>query len=254
MDSHSNLCIGELIQFVNPELEYSCSMDWNERIITLRSEMPGSKKTGWSRAELARRAGVSYDILNKYERGDINQPNDDVLAKIAEALGTTTVFLRYGGSSKREPVASTLSGLKIHGEVAAGMWLESTLFEEETVVDSPIGGDARYPISAQYLLRVRGESLNKVAQDGDLLLCADYFGTGIDIKEGDIAIVERSRDEGATIERTAKRLIRKNGEIELRPESNDPRFQESVIYREGDEEFTSVQIRAKVIAIVRQFA
>ncbi len=227
-------------------------MDWNERIVALRNEMPGDKKTGWSRAELARRAGVSYDILNKYERGDINQPNDDVLGKIADALGTTTVFIRYGNSSKTKPITATSSGIKIRGDVAAGMWLESTLFEEETVIDTPIGGDARYPASAQYLLRVRGESLNRIARDGDLLLCADYFGTGIDIKEGDIAIVERSRDEGATIERTAKRLIRKNGAIELRPESDDPRFQESVIYQEGDEEFTSVQIRAKVICVVRQ--
>lgn len=212
-----------------------------------------------SRAALARAADVSYDVLNKIERGDVEQPRGDTLVRIARALGTTEVALKYGnpvddlkGFPLNEAHTHAEAPLIIAGDVAAGMWMEASLFETEQREETNFLPDRRWPAQAQYMVRVRGESLNKIAQEGDLLLCIDYLASGIEPKNGDLVIVERSRDMGATIERTAKRLIRHNGDIELRPESTDPRFQESVFYREGDPDHTIVTVKAKVISVVKQ--
>ncbi|MHA7777375.1 LexA family protein [Roseibium sp. M-1] len=141
--------------------------------------------------------------------------------------------------------------LEIKGQVAAGLWMEAGLFETDTVSQSTIAGDLRYPGEYQYLLQINGESLNRIARNGDLILCLDYLDAGIEIKSGDLVVVERSRDGGHTIERTAKRIVRRNGDIELRPESNDPRFQDPVIFTEHDEEATEVRIISKILSVIR---
>lgn len=144
-----------------------------------------------------------------------------------------------------------LPPLEIKGQVAAGLWMEAGLFETDAVKQSTIAGDLRYPAEYQYLLQINGESLNRIARDGDLILCLDYLDAGIEIKSGDLVVVERSRDGGHTIERTAKRIVRRNGAIELRPESNDPRFQDAVVFNEHDEEATEVRIIAKILSVIR---
>ena len=142
--------------------------------------------------------------------------------------------------------------LEIKGQVAAGLWMESGLFETDATKKATFSGDLRFPVECQYLLEINGESLNRIAQNGDFVLCLDYLGAGIEIRSGDLVVVERSRDGGHTIERTAKRIFRRNDQIELRPESNDPRFQEPVVFSEHDEESTEVRIIAKVLTVIRQ--
>lgn len=143
------------------------------------------------------------------------------------------------------------SGVPIVGEVAAGLWMEAALFETENSLESTISYDVRFPAQSQFVVRVRGESLNRIAGNGDLLLCVDYLAAGIELKENDLVLVERSRDEGMTIERTAKRLINVNGQSELMPESDDPRFQDTIVYREGDADHTEVKIKAKIIMVFK---
>lgn len=246
LDLNSNNSIGLFFQPVNPDLEYSAGMEWNERIVRLR------KDRGYSRAELARRSGVSYDNLNKYERGDVEKPRGNILELVAAALGTTEQALLYGEDDA--PTVKAKTGLAIHGEVAAGIWLEANLFEAEAVEPSTlVGHDNRHPSSAQYLLRIKGESLNKIAQDGDLILCVNYLDALIEPKIGDLAVVERSRDGGLTIERTAKRIAQHNGVVELHPESTDPRFQNAFTYSDLDPEASEVTIKAKILGVIKQF-
>ncbi len=149
--------------------------------------------------------------------------------------------------------AQPVGTVPILGEVAAGIWMESSLFESENQENSHIPFDPRFPIESQFILKVRGESMNLVAPNGDFILCVDYFKAMITPKVNDLVLVERSKDGGMTIERTAKELVRKNGRVELMPKSSDPRFQEPICYRDGDPEATEVQIRAKIIMSYRPF-
>jgi len=152
---------------------------------------------------------------------------------------------------QRKAPALPKTGVPVVGEVAAGLWMEAALFETENAEESTISYDIRFPPHAQYIVRVRGESLNRIAANGDLLLCVDYLAAGIELKENDLVLVERSRDNGMTIERTAKRLVKLNGESELMPESDDPRFQDTILYREGDFDHTEVTIKARIVMVFK---
>ncbi len=214
------------------------------------------EKAGFDSPTAAARVNRTINVNTIISNENGNRPISKKMAQVyAEAFEVSAGWLLYGdgGETSGKPNTPRRPALKISGEVAAGHWLESNLFETERTEKSNVaGGDARYQPGMQYLLRVNGESLNQVARDGDLILCLDYAEAGIELKSGDLVVVERSRDGGLTLERTAKRIIRHNGEIELRPESSDPRFQEPVIYDEHSEEATEVRVIAKILKVIRE--
>lgn len=43
-----------------------------------------------------RRSGVPYDSVVKYLKGDVDNPRGDILEKLAQAIGVTPLWLRYG--------------------------------------------------------------------------------------------------------------------------------------------------------------
>jgi len=65
-------------------------MEWYDRLTARVAEL------GWTNAELARRANVSYDRVSKYMRGDVHHPRGDTLKRLAEAVGLTEEFLWLG--------------------------------------------------------------------------------------------------------------------------------------------------------------
>lgn len=238
-----------------------------------------------TQATLAERVGTSQPQIRRLEQGE-RRMTTDWAEKLAPHLGVDPVDLLFPDRLKKPkpapvaappvpsldpedgvlpdimpdtpredaPSGTASSGpLMIRGDVAAGLWMEAGLFEAETVGESTLtGGDRRFPLGLQYLLRIKGESMNRIARDGDLVLCLDFAGAGNEIRSGDMVIVERSRDGGHTIERTAKRAVRRTGGIELHPESDDPRFQEPIIFDEYSEEASEVRILAKVLSVIRQ--
>ncbi len=60
-------------------------------------------KSGWSKAELARRSGVPYDSLNKYLGGKVEHPRGDSLPRLAKSLGVGSLWLREGVGPKGGP-------------------------------------------------------------------------------------------------------------------------------------------------------
>jgi transcriptional regulator with XRE-family HTH domain/predicted Rdx family selenoprotein len=243
-----------------------------------------------TQATLAEKVGTSQPQIRRLEQGE-RRMTTEWAEKLAPHLGVDPVDLLFPDRLKKPkpapvvtppapsidpedgvlpdimpdslqedaPSDSALSegavggSLMIRGDVAAGLWMEAGLFEAETVGESTLtGGDRRFPLGLQYLLRIKGESMNRIARDGDLVLCLDYAGAGNEIRSGDMVIVERSRDGGHTIERTAKRAVRHVGGVELHPESDDPRFQEPIIFDEYSEEASEVRILAKVLSVIRQ--
>ena len=51
---------------------------------------------GWTKAELSKRSGVSYDNVLKYCRGKVSQPRGAVIDKLAEALDVDSLWLKTG--------------------------------------------------------------------------------------------------------------------------------------------------------------
>lgn len=66
-------------------------MTMGEKIYKLRRDR------NMTQEELARRVGVSYQAINKYEHGRVTNIPIERLERLAFALGTTTNYLRGGG-------------------------------------------------------------------------------------------------------------------------------------------------------------
>ena len=115
--------------------------------------------------------------------------------------------------------------LPVLGEVAAGVWLDVNQHVDETAYRPiPYPSDPKYPHDWQYGLVVRGTSINRIARDGDILGCLDYAASGVDLRDQDVVIVERTRHQDGTRELTAKVLCLTMRGAELRPDSTDERW------------------------------
>ena len=180
--------------------------------------------------------------------------------RYSHAFGVSTAWLQTGEGNAPE-LKSAAGGLSVTsapigmipvtGRVAANTWLsvEDMDFGYDDIDYVPsIGG---YPVDWQFALVVEGNCLNKIAQHGERLVCLNTIAAGVEIEDGDLAIVERRRFGGQMVERTAKRVRMAADGFELWPESNDPAHQEPIrLYRALEGE--TVEVVGKVLWIVRK--
>lgn len=141
------------------------AMNWQVRLDKRRKEL------GWTKAELSRRSDVPYDSVNKYLRGDVQQPRGDILAKLAESTGLNVLWLRDG-------LGPELSRVPVVGVLGAGE-------EWYPIDDSAQGGgiddgiDFSLDDADPVALRVRGTSMAPVYRDGDKIICSRRRGSDI---------------------------------------------------------------------------
>jgi len=224
-----------------------------------------------SAAKAAKAIGVSESTYRAHENGQ-NDINADAAHIYAKAFNVPLAWLLIGEggdlpSSHADNAENGKSGhslsipqfdfkdasetirIPIIGAVRAGQWLEVDELKSEKPVKFAMGFPD-YPVDWQYAFTVEGNSVNKVAKYGDVLICVDLKKSGVRINDGDLVIVERPRSNGQLVERTAKRLRHSAAGIELWPESDDPRFHEpiKVVSQDTDE----VRIVAKVMYVVSQ--
>jgi SOS-response transcriptional repressor LexA len=136
------------------------------------------------------------------------------------------------------------SSIPVRGHVAAGVWLETDAVRpwEQTLAEIPVASDPRFPKGSIYGLVVRGPSINRVAREGEVLICVDIGMAEIEVRDGDLVILERLRVQEGLRELTAKRLRRRaSGIVELWPESDDPQWQAPIIL---DSQFPAEEVRA----------
>ena len=193
-----------------------------------------------SQAAIARQLKITREAVSQWERGK-STPPPTRMGKLAELLGRGTEWLATGRGR-----GDTVEGLPLCGDVAAGVWSEPRSSQEAEFERVPVAPDPRYPVGAQYALKVRGNSVNKVAGDGAIVACVDILEAGMDPRPGDLVVVERKR--GGLVEATVKRLRATEGVLELWPESDDPSHQDMLPLRPVKGE-TEVVIRAVVIGI-----
>ena len=203
-------------------------MEINARIYKAR------KDAGLTQDELAEAVGKTRGAVAQWEAGTV-RPRHSTLLAIATATKTDILWIESGIGD--EPL-----GLKVIGEIAAGIWKENSL--EYVPYSMPVLPDPNYSASAQRLYKVSGNSLNKTVNDGAYIHCVNIHDGDIIPEHGDLVVVRRSA-HGKT-EYTAKRLILDGGEKILRPESNDARWQEDIVL-DGDDD-TEIIITDVVIA------
>lgn len=227
------------------------------------------EELGLTEAGAAKAAGLGASAIRNIREGKSLSPRLDTVVKLAAILQVTPEYLAFGVNdddlslAQQETAAREPTLLPVLGEVAAGRWLEIDEFVDEPAYQPvSVSPDQRWPVEAQYGLVVRGESINRFAHEGDILLCVSAVPARYLPRDGDLVIVELRRNAGMLRQRTAKRYFRTDTHIELWPDSDHPRWKKPIIIPKGltplefslEEEGGGIEaeIVAFVVSAVRQ--
>lgn len=206
-----------------------------------------------SQGEVATRAGMRQQGIASIESGEVKRPRR--LRELAQALETTEDYLLRETDEDALIALENIPvkmGIPISGEVAAGLWLEIGLPAQEPTEWLPFMPDMGWKPEATYAIRVRGNSVDKLAPHGSILICTDLAESGLKVKDNDLVVVEHIREQEGKRQVTVKRIRARRGGWELIPESTDPYWKPIVIRRDMTERDGDEEIR--VIARVEWIA
>lgn len=213
-------------RYVTPD--YDSPMDLRERIFKARDD------AGLTQEQLAVATGKTRGAVSQWESGEV-RPRHSTLQAIAKATGKDLRWLESG-------LVPDLVGLRVIGEVAAGLWKEGSV--EFKPYGQPVAPHPDYPAEMQRLYKVSGNSVNKVVADGEYIHCVSVVDGGISPLNGDLVVV--CREEHGLSEYTAKRLVIDGERMVLRPESLDEQWQTDIVIDGNDD--TNVMITDVVVA------
>lgn len=210
------------------------------------------KERKLTQRELGERVGVTQQAIQELEAGKIDKPR--FIVDLARVLGVQPSQLSDISSvtSNHSLTLTELTPLsvKVRGTIQAGSWRDID-GAEDIDVDMIVPASPGYSVEFQKAYIVSGESLNKVASDGDIIVCLDLRASGVEIKDGDFVVVEKTRYDGQQIERTAKRYRKTLSGAELWPESNHPDHQKAISVDDCAEHET-ITIIGKVLWFMRR--
>lgn len=212
---------------------------------------------GWSKAELQRRSGISYDSINKYLRGEVDNPRGNVLDKLAETIGRPTLWLKEGiGSEPQSPELTRRAGgtAPVVATVEAGAWREVDELDQDNGEWITIPADDKYPDATQRVYDVSGDSMNKLEPipitNGSRIVAIDYdeIASRVPLRDGLIVVVQRSRNGGQERELTVKQVAWFGDRIEFQPRSTNAKHKPIVVEHDNWED-DGIQIA--VVGLVR---
>lgn len=212
-------------------------IEWIERGLA----KPGKTRTGLAKA-LGRNPSMITALLSGKRELKVRE-----IETIARYLGEPAP-----AGSINEQAQPTIDYVPIMGEVEAGVWRELFDIGDTEFETYPMPVDPRWPPGSVYAFRIRGESINRRARDGDLVVCLDKMAAPRELRDGDWVIAERRR-LGA-VERTVKQARKRlDGVWELWPDSDDPRHRTPIVlsHRGGDLADETVEVCAFVLDFVR---
>jgi len=200
------------------------------------------------RIGLARALGVDpstiTNILNGRRRIYAHE-----ISIITDYIGEPWPFNDLSQELTRESVAPTK--IPIRGEVAAGVWLEVELLnaavEEEfaAFIPADIAGAA-----GVFGMRVKGESVNRIAPAGAILICTPDKTALDDLADGMLIVVHQRQANSGLTEISCRRVCRKDDAIELAAESHDRAFARPMRLSPHAAEGRTVEIMGRVRYVI----
>lgn len=109
---------------------------------------------------------------------------------------------------------------------------------------------ADYPAKAQFGIRVEGKSLNKIAQDGDVLHCVRAETAGAEPQDGDLVVIEYCDGDAHHV--VTRRMRQVADVCEFWPESDDLAFQNTPLIWNMGEDSRKFRILGKVLFAYRR--
>ncbi len=182
---------------------------------------------GWSQQDLADKMETTQQTIQRYESG-ARDIKSSVLVKLSATLGVTISYLL--GMENSSLPNNAMVDVPLYGSIAAGTPIE--MLDIEGTQPVPTKVHDKYPDA--FLLRVEGESMNRVLPNGCFALvdpCKE-----IDRDNEPYAVCVNGYD--ATIKRV-KQLA--NG-FQLIPDSDDPTYTTKTFNynEEGTEQITII--------------
>lgn len=196
-------------------------MGIRENVISLRVAH------GLTQLQLAEIAGVSRGAVSQWE-GGFSEPRMGAIQKIADYFNITKARL-----IEDEPVDDFIE-VPLYGSIAAGEPIEMVSFDNRYPVPSKIR--ERYPNG--FLLRVDGESMNRILPNGSYA----YIDPSEVVDKPMMPYAVCVNGYNATI----KRVRGLNNGFELVPDSNDPTYK-SQIFDYGVEGTDEVTVIGRVV-------
>ncbi|WP_309244142.1 S24 family peptidase [Paenibacillus sp. GbtcB18] len=166
---------------------------------------------GISKAELARRVGVSDVTVGYWETGK-TEPRMGKVEMVADVLGVTVDELLFdvkpvsNNKEDTSPIKNEKYQVPLYGAIAAGLPLEMIKVEE--LIDIPEYILAQHPDS--FLLRVNGDSMNRIIPNGAYAL----IDPAAEVLNGDVAAVAVNGYDA-----TLKRFYKLQNTLVLEPDS-----------------------------------
>ena len=177
---------------------------------------------GWNQFQLAELIGTTQQSISRYETSQRDFAVS-VLLRLCEVLEVSASYLLCIDES--EP---TTVYVPLFGSIAAGTPIDMDEADEQFPIPAIV--HERFPDA--FLLRVEGESMNRILPNGSLALINP--GTDIDHEGQPYAVC--INDMAATI----KRVRHTARGIELIPDSTDSSYQTQVLTRSNEDMTVSV--------------
>jgi hypothetical protein len=137
---------------------------------------------------------------------------------------------------------------KAEGVPAASVFDFDATSRTFSAADFPLVAD--FPEELQFRIAVVGNVIDKIAQDGDTLLCVRASAEGAEPQDGDLVVIDIGDREASRVE---IRRMRRIGDVcEFRHESNDPEFQAAPLIYDMRQEEGRVRILGKVLLACRR--
>lgn len=226
-------------------------MKWWERLQSAIDEL------GWSKAELQRRSGISYDSINKYLRGDVDNPRGNVLEKLAVTIGRPALWLKEGIDPTGSEITRAIHApgtAPVVGIVEAGAWREVDELDQSETKWITVPADDKFPDATQRVYDVSGESMNQAEPfpipPGSRVVAVDYdeVASRVPLRNGLIVVVQRLKNAGQERELTIKQVAWFEDRIEFQPKSSNKSLKAIVVEHDRWEDNG---IEVAVVGLVR---
>lgn len=194
---------------------------------------------GWSQQQLADAIGATQQTIQRYESG-ARDIKSSVIIKLSEALGVTISYLLGLETSTTSHADADMTEVPLYGAIAAGTPIEMLTVDGSYPIPSHVR--KKYPDS--YLLKVEGESMNRVLPNGCYAL-VDPRQTA-DCNGAPYAVCVNGYDA------TIKRVRKLNNGFELVPDSNDPTYEKRT-YNFNEPDTETVTVIGRVVYYVLPF-
>lgn len=215
------------------------SRNGDETVRLLREWIEANlEKRGMSQAELAAAMGLDRQTIYKILRRGRKVSTE-------ETQRLETIFDEPAPRLSPVPSAPKLGYLRVVGKVAAGQFLDVT-YEHFKEYDTPYSYGGEMELNGVFGLVVEGESLNRQAKPGDVIVAVRLDHSPREFREGDYVVAEQTR--GDLIETTVKVVRRGTKGWELWPDSDDPAHQKPVSLKNGG----TVRVTAIVLDVIKR--